>query len=211
MLRRRELMADRGELPAGYRRCKYLESSGRQWINTMVYDSNQNLELYAEFKLIRKYSYNSYDYVFGAWTNDKHRNTVLMAANRFYSWVFNKWNEAISENITFGETRRIKTKVGETNFNGKILQYSSEGEARAPLHIYLFKRNGTPAQSNSIIGMVYDFWVNDSGKRILNFIPAIDQYGKPCMYDTITQQPFYNKGTGEFGYELMDGTYVAPV
>ena len=205
-------MADRGELPVGYRRCKYLESSGNQWINTLLYDSNPNLELYAEFKLIRKYSSTSYDYVFGAWTNDEHRNTVLMQARTsLYSWVFNKYNGTICENVTFGGIQRIKTKVGETNFDGRILQYSSEGITRAPLHIFLFKRNGTPAQSNSIIGMVYDFWVNDSGKRILNFIPAIDQYGKPCMYDTITQQPFYNKGTGEFGYELMDGTYVAPV
>lgn len=31
------------------------------------------------------------------------------------------------------------------------------------------------------------------------------------MYDTISKQPFYNAGGGEFGYELMDGTYVAPI
>ena len=204
-------LADGSGLPDAYRRCKYLESSGTQWINTMVYDSNPNLELYAEFKLIRKYSSTSYDYVFGAWTNDKHRNTVLMqAGTNYYSWVFNKYNVTIRTNVTFGEIHRIKTKVGETNFNGKILKYSSEGTTRQPLHIFLFKRNGNPAQTNCIIGMIYDFWINDSGKRILNFVPAIDQYGKPCMYDTITKQPFYNQGSGEFGYELMDGTYVAP-
>ena len=34
MLRRRELMADRCELPSGYQRCNYIESTGTKTINT---------------------------------------------------------------------------------------------------------------------------------------------------------------------------------
>ena len=45
---------------------------------------------------------------------------------------------------------------------------------------------------------------------VRDYIPVLDNLNKPAMYDKISQQPFYNKGTGEFGYELMDGTYVAP-
>lgn len=45
---------------------------------------------------------------------------------------------------------------------------------------------------------------------VRDYIPVLDNLNKPAMYDKISQQPFYNKGTGEFGYELMDGTYVSP-
>lgn len=58
-----------------------------------------------------------------------------------------------------------------------------------------------------LIGRIYNCKI--VGKA--NLIPALDPAGKPGMYDTITQQPFYKSGVGEFGYELLDGTYVAPI
>ena len=55
------------------------------------------------------------------------------------------------------------------------------------------------------------FAISENGNSVHNLIPVLDQSGRPCMYDTITQQPFYNLKAGEFGYELLDGTYVAPI
>ena len=37
---------------------------------------------------------------------------------------------------------------------------------------------------------------------MIDLIPSIDPSGMPCMYDTISKHPLYNKGTGEFLYEL---------
>ena len=58
---------------------------------------------------------------------------------------------------------------------------------------------------------IYYHRVIDDGVTIQEFIPALDESGVPCMYDIITATPFYNNGRGTFGYELMNGTYVAPV
>ena len=55
------------------------------------------------------------------------------------------------------------------------------------------------------------FYITRDGAYTLNLIPALDRNGTPCMYDTVSKHTFYNAGTGEFGYELMDGTYVEPV
>lgn len=33
-----------------------------------------------------------------------------------------------------------------------------------------------------------------------NLIPCLDPTGTPCMYDTVSQKPFYNSGTGDFLY-----------
>ena len=32
----------------------------------------------------------------------------------------------------------------------------------------------------------------------VNYIPAIDTTGQPCMFDTVSQQPFFNNGSGSF-------------
>lgn len=46
---------------------------------------------------------------------------------------------------------------------------------------------------------LYRFWIEDSdGNYIRNMLPCKDKENKPCMYDTVSQQAFYNAGTGEF-------------
>lgn len=82
----------------------------------------------------------------------------------------------------------------------------ANGNFGVAYNVYLFGTNrGTTTRYFG--GKIYSFSVEGQ----INLIPALDQNGTPCMYDKISHSPFYNAGTGEFGYELMDGTYVAPV
>ena len=41
----------------------------------------------------------------------------------------------------------------------------------------------------------------ENGELVRNFVPSIDRAYRPCMYDTVTKQSFYNQGTGEFLYK----------
>ena len=46
---------------------------------------------------------------------------------------------------------------------------------------------------------LYRFWIEDAnGNYIRNMLPCKDKENKPCMYDTVSQQAFYNAGTGKF-------------
>ena len=46
---------------------------------------------------------------------------------------------------------------------------------------------------------LYRFWIEDDNRNyIRNMLPCKDKENKPCMYDTVSQQAFYNAGTGEF-------------
>lgn len=46
---------------------------------------------------------------------------------------------------------------------------------------------------------LYRFWIEDAnGDYIRNMLPCKDKENKPCMYDTVSQQAFYNAGTGKF-------------
>ena len=39
-----------------------------------------------------------------------------------------------------------------------------------------------------------------------NLLPCLDPTGTPCMFDTVTQKPFYNSGTGDFLYPSPTST-----
>lgn len=75
------------------------------------------------------------------------------------------------------------------------------------LTIFTTNRNKVP-QVNSMFYQnykLYRFWIEDAnGNYIRNMLPCKDKENKPCMYDTVSQQAFYNAGTGEFavGEEL---------
>ena len=67
--------------------------------------------------------------------------------------------------------------------------------------IFIFGHIG--GYSNSKTKM-YKFVMKDSNTLVRNYIPALDAYGTPCMFDTVTRTPFYNQGTGEFLYNVKN-------
>ena len=73
---------------------------------------------------------------------------------------------------------------------------------------YLFRANGRNSNiSNNL--RISDWSVKKDGVLIQKLIPVIDLAGRPAMYDEITGQMFYNKGTGEFDWdEIVENPYV---
>ena len=63
----------------------------------------------------------------------------------------------------------------------------------------LFAYNG----DYKLTGRIYSAKMHDADNNLLfNFVPALDENDKPCMYDTVSGKTFYNQGTGEFLYGL---------
>ena len=48
------------------------------------------------------------------------------------------------------------------------------------------------------------FTDKQTGQLVGDFIPVLDSNGTPCMYDRVTQQYFYNQGSGTFTYEVAE-------
>ena len=52
----------------------------------------------------------------------------------------------------------------------------------------------------------------EPGVLVRDLIPALDIAGVPCMFDKVSGQPYYNVGSGTFGYKIKaTGETVAPV
>ena len=71
------------------------------------------------------------------------------------------------------------------------------GETTSTLRLFLDYRVSYPLTYPIKIGIT-SIYKNNS--LVLNLLSALDPNGRPCMYDTVSGQPFYNAGTGEFLY-----------
>ena len=45
---------------------------------------------------------------------------------------------------------------------------------------------------------IYYFKIYDNDVLVRDFIPVLDNYGTPCMYDKVERKFYYNAGTGDF-------------
>ena len=72
--------------------------------------------------------------------------------------------------------------------------------------MYLFGINNN-GLSNPAYMKLYYCKIYDNGTLVRDFIPVLDWNMTPCMYDRVTEQLFYNQGTGDF----VAGRQIHPV
>ncbi len=188
------------ELPAGYKRCEYLESSGHQYIDTkitpvrndiieftfMTLEQNSSPFGCMNFTMVVNFSRGIYVTYSRFFMSQGIEHFAKMSINSIYKLKYTPNKIYLYENSNPIE---CTTDIGTITAVGTL---------------WLFGRS----DSNSCFKCrYYGCFIENA----INLIPALDRNGRPCMYDTVTRRPFYNQGTGEFGYELLDGTYVAPI
>ena len=206
MLRRRGLMTQSlGDIPFGYKRCKFLKKSDTAYIDTgIIPDKRMDYDVVFDVESTYKGSL----YVFGS---DSSYNNGFNLANDFasadgirackFSTSFYKTHIRLNSGVQYS------VKICENQFavNSEVFSVGS-GLYVCAYSLILF---GTNREGKAMVNgtycrnlRIYSFTISKDGKKIMNLIPALDRNGTPCMYDTVSKQTFYNEGTGEFLYEL---------
>ena len=202
-------------LPEGYTRLEYLQSTGVQYIDT-GYKPNNNTEYEVR-------GYMSPSGVFGVarWSGDPQYDTFgahSIAANAldYYGrYSNNKYLEITSDifnkPIIWKHTKDsivIKGLDNTTYVNQPIVTDSFQSTYN--MWVFGFNNIGT-LLSRSVGCKINAFKIWDNDTLIRDFIPALDPSDKPCMYDLVTKQPFYNLGTGadfSIGKKLTPVEYI---
>lgn len=181
---------------------EYLESTGLQYINT-GFLPNQDTRVVVEFKAMSGY----YGTIFGART---------ASANSTFSFIYTMNGATISDD--YGNTRRVlgskifnQTIVIDKNKSYTYVLNKSTGSSiyrtdstytnfQTAFPLYLFGMNDGGALNINESGtrLIYSAKIYDNGTLVRDFIPVLDGGNIPCMYDRITEQYFYNQGTGDF-------------
>ena len=205
-LLRRRGMYKAGDLPAGYKRCKWLSSNDDAYLITDYYPKiGDAIEIYF---IINKGK--DYDAPINAASEyDSDRQLIIlfgMHANSYFKYFTKGEASNVYLPQYYGRGEPLKMVIDK---DGRLIDYTgylvtsnevgkNKGEINAPL--FLFERSNHKAHFSGKIGTVT---FTRGGEKSLNLIPCLNEHNVPCMYDTVSGKSYYNKGTGTFGYKLL--------
>ena len=186
-----------------YNPVEYLESTGTQYIDTGVVAAS-DLKIKINFEAL-DYNNNS---IFGCRDN-----------NVSYSILLDFYDNGIQYGtfVRFS-TGMVNVKVGNLEINKKyeiflssdgiyinnekISNINTESFSDSQAGITLFSYINTSTRENYFYGKarVYSFVINKNNNILRNYIPVIDSTSRPCLFDKVSKECYYNQGTGEFLY-----------
>lgn len=196
----------RGHTFVGWRRnyieLEYLESAGTQYIDTGI-RGNMSYTYEIDFRQTNTKECRNW----GVFSTNKYEDSN-MSLTWSRGWAV-RWGS-----VSGADPNRIDLSVIDTNRHvlkimDGVVYWDGENMGRTGDHKYnfVFEHNlflgtvnpggNTPEMNAYSEYYSYKVWSYD-GVLIQDFIPVLDPYGVPCMYDRVTDSFFYNQGTGQF-------------
>ena len=203
-------------IPAGFQRVEYLQSSGGAYIDTGYVFQNLNHSTTITFKGLAAGSGGQPYHIFGS-NKDNNRSGALsgISGNNNYIGIGigGHGSGSSTERVATPTTPKTMTVVSKsTNKFDWIVDgtkvysdVSFTGSSLSGISEYIFGINFTSDLTASTT--VYHYQAEDNGVIVRDMIPCIDPLGVPCMYDLVGKKPYYNQGTGTFTV----GRQVIPV
>ena len=204
LLRRRAMMYKAGELPIGYKRCKWLSSKNDAYLITDYYPKiGDSVEIYLSVD-----EEMDYDVPISATSEyDSSRMLIIMfgRVNTFFKY----FTKGSASAVYLPQYLRGEPKKMVIDKDGRLIDYTgylitneevkkNKEEINAPL--FLFERSN---HKNHFSGKIGTVTFTRGGEKSMNLIPCLNAHNVPCMYDTVSGKSYYNKGKGKFEYKLL--------
>lgn len=180
-----------GGLPEGYTAVDYLQSSGTQYIDTGR-KLTQDSDIIIDFKLINN---NKSVGILGSRESAAKNNLAMFRDGDLFVGDFSEYPKyRFKTNSSFNRTKIRMNKTGVL-VNG-VLNTSWSGVANfeTPTNGLIFDVGNNNWTGNKAVMQLYSYTDGNTQK----LVPCLDTEGVPCMYDLVSQKPFYNAGTGSF-------------
>ncbi len=166
---------------------EYLESTGTQYIDTKVVPSSTTvINVSVLFNVIPS---DENTYVFGSRSSGDYQSST----DQFYIAV-SKTACVLRSGI--GSELLCQNPIENTKHN--FLVTNSRSTTTGTYYITLFALNYRGNILHAKPEKIYYMKIYDNGTIVRDFIPVLDANGTPCMLDRVTEQFFYNQGTGDF-------------
>ena len=178
-------------LPEGYTALEYIQSSGTQYIDTGR-KLTQDSDITIDFKLINN---NKSVGILGSRESAAKNNLAMFRDGGLFVGDFSEYRQhRFKTNSSFNRTKIRMNKTGVL-VNG-VLNTSWSGVANfeTPTNGLIFDVGNNNWTGNKAVMQLYSYTDGNTQK----LVPCLDTEGVPCMYDLVSQKPFYNAGTGSF-------------
>ena len=188
----------------------YIESTGTQYIDTgvnkIMFGRNDKLSFG-----FRPLAVSGATFLFGLMVGS--RGCAIRTRNATWLQV-SIWQTA-SPTTNNVDTIYKKFDVELSKSNGFVLDGITQGAAGSgdpalhtldyfPLCIGAYVEASAASATNYTVtptrGRYYYLQIIQNGTLVRDFIPVLDWDDRPCMYDKVTDELYYNQGTGEFLY-----------
>ena len=187
---------------------KYIESTGTQYIDTgITLTDKHSVEI--DYQITEQMQYRAG--IFGGLATGAtaRYGTILSPTNACLEYGYGAGNVYYQTGVPDTARHLVKQAQREV-YVDNVLIYTfpaatfSVGKS-APLGSFDYT-NYKPAKAKYFGSK---WW--DGDVLVRDFVPVLDWDDRPCMYDNVSGQFFYNKGTGEFQYEnpVPEG-YIKP-
>lgn len=187
-----------GEFSHPLIKLKYIESTGTQWIDTgVVLTNNHSVEI--DYKITE--AQQARKGLFGGLTSKAtaRYGSLLSPTTNYLEHGYGAGNIYYQTELPDTKRHLLKQENNKVYIDNILIYTFNEAtftlDATAPLGNFNYT-NYTPAKARYYSSR----WWNGN-VLIRDFIPVLDNNMKPCWYDNITGQFFYNKGSGEFLYK----------
>lgn len=181
-----------------YRKVDYIRFTGSQVIDTGVVCS-QATKLKALFSRDDEIK----SYLYGVLSTDNTASVTAYLTSGSGNWRFG--DKTILRGIFSNEEivhasiidkNGIIGNTGTANY-GKVSNFSTIGSL-----ILGGYRNidGTIGDDLKFVGKIFSFAIWQGDTLVRYFIPALDRSSRPCLYDKVSGEFFYNQGSDEFLY-----------
>lgn len=193
---------------------EYLESSGKQYINTGVL---VNPDYSVEVTFVMSQRNATWDTLFGTRNSSQARFTARWANSATGKLGVHRSKAKTTNYESYDDANATKTMVTDTWHTIKLAkrEYTFDGALRKtfsattsttsfayPIYLFALCNAGSPADYGYFRIKSARMW-NSADELVRDFIPVIDKEGVACMYDKVNGEFYYNKGTGSFkaGYK----------
>lgn len=173
----------------------FLESTGTQYIDTEV------LSGALSFDAVVRGCAGSSCCVIGGRMNDSYGNNILGSSGRKgWQFVYNSWLQTGA--LTYQPLKKyhVQSILGTLLVDGVVASKTGNGNFSYSYSLFAFANNRNNEEVTLLTSMqMWYLTIKDNlNTSVRTFVPVLDTSGVPCMYDKVTQQPFYNSGTGSF-------------
>ena len=196
-------------LPANYKECIYLQSNGTQYIDTgIVPDNNTGIFIkaqhlgYADTPPIGAWQSSSV-YFYPPRFNTSSKGASWAFGSKYQSmFSYDSAGDLIYKSwLNYKNSKLLKLDSDDTDWTGSIT--FDCGNLTRSLWLFSYNMDDTAinATYGKYIGRVYRCQITSNNNIIRDFIPCLDENDNPCMYDLVTQTPYYKQGGNEeFAY-----------
>lgn len=198
-------------LPKNYMAVEYLEStSEKQWFDTGI-KASSNLTVEGEWYVDRSTITDDYVIFYQGENSINIYSFGLLSYNTKSSnnwcWTIGSGREPFQNPTDHALKFHSKTTNKQCIINGVIEKTYSSNNFTSHRDIFIFGTSSSTRikahKGDDGTKRIYWMKIWDGQTLVRDFQPCLDASSTSCLYDRVSKQTFYNKGSLNLGYKLL--------